>query len=157
MFVLNSSKVKVYNSNNLGHHDSEADKIKSSSYQCISVYPKVKQDSTYKIIETVSSLVPIDKVNIFEDNIEVIRLTFCNNYDEIPKTIELDEYNKVYTMNKGYISAGNLGGQDVLFDGEGRICKIISKEKVKISGKFFEIKLKYGNNILVNDLVVLPK
>ena len=144
----------MYNSNNFGHHDSEADNIKSSSYQCISVYPKVKQDSTYKIIETVSSLVPIDKVNIFEDNIEVIRLTFCNNYDEIPKTIELDEYNKVYTMNKGYISAGNLGGQDVLFDGEGRIRKIISKEKVKIcdmtDGHVFKVVRmleKYNANI----------
>jgi len=156
MFVLNTNKILVMAGNKHKEIDALTLKQHLNEYQLISVYPKVKQDSTYKIIECINSLVPVQDVKIIDDTIDIINLTFCNNSDEKPHTVQLDEYNKVYTMNKGYISAGNLGGQDVLFDGEGRICKILSKEKERIVGQFFKVKLRYGNNIIVNNLVVIP-
>jgi hypothetical protein len=128
-----------------------------TNIQALTVYPKIKQTATCRIIEPVFSYVPIRSVDVFYDSVQVIELVYQDNYHEKKETLYLDPYNKVYTTNKGYISAGNLGNMDVLLSNEGRICKIISKERQNIYGDFFKMELKYGNNIVVNGLVAIPK
>jgi hypothetical protein len=131
--------------------------IKKLKYkQCISVYPRIDKNSKIKKIDTLYSIATIVDLPVFKDKIEMVEIEFCNNYDEIKKSVLLDEFQKIYTLNKGYIPIGSLGNQDVLLDGDGRICKILSKKLKKIEGIFFDVKLKYGSNIIVNDLLVLP-
>ena len=125
--------------------------------QIITVYPKIKQSSTTKIIEYSSSLVPVRNLKKIKSREMCIELTFVDNYREEKNTIIMTEDQKVYTTNKGYISANNLGMMDVLVNHELFTSRILEKKEVMIEGEFFDIELKYGNNIIVNNLVVLPR
>ena len=118
--------------------------------------PKIEM-VPYKTIQTSFSYVPFNNIRIFEKNDEIIHLSFKNNYDEVVKMIPIHPYNKVYTMNKGYVDVNNLGMMDVLVDGLGHICSIVSKERILHKGKYFVLETKYGNNIIVNDLIVSPR
>jgi len=111
----------------------------------------------FKKVQTTFNYIPLNGIKVFHRKDEIVNLTFKNNYDEIEHTIQIHPYNKVYTMNKGYIDVDNLGMMDVLVDGIGHICSIVKKEKEHYEGQFFTIDTKIGNNIVVNNLVVSPR
>jgi hypothetical protein len=127
------------------------------NFQALSVYPKIEQTGKYRVIVPKFSFVPFRSVDVFYDSQQVIELRYRDNYYEKDVTLLVDPYNKVYTTNKGYISAGNLGATDVLLSSEGRVAKIISKERLNVYGDFSKMELKYGNNIMANGIVVIPK
>ena len=123
----------------------------------LTMYSKVTFEP-YKNMETMFNYIPY--ISVFEKTFteNAIKLSFKNNYDEIEKSITLTPDHKVYTLNKGYVSVDNLGMMDVLVDTLGHICSIINKETILIKdGEFFNMNLKFGNNIIVNDLIVTPK
>jgi hypothetical protein len=128
-----------------------------SEIQVLTVYPKIVQAEKYRTIEPLFSYVPIKSIDIVYDSLTVIELVFQDNYREEIKSVYLDPYHKIYTTNKGYISVGNVGITDVPMNNEGRICKIISREKQTLYGDFFNMELRYGNNVMVNGLVAIPK
>jgi hypothetical protein len=132
-------------------------KEKITEIQALTVYPKIVYTENYRTINPVFSYVPIKSIDIFYDSMTVIELVYQDNYREEKKSVYLDPYQKIYTTNKGYISVGNVGITDVPMNNEGRICKIISREKQLVYGDFFTMELKYGNNIMVNGLVAVPK
>ena len=126
-------------------------------FRALTAYPRIKNTKNkYRMIETSFSYVPIRAIDVFYDKQEVYKLSYKDNYNEEVKTVYLTGDNKIYTMNKGYISVDNLGGMDVLLTDENRIAQIVSREKEVIAGDFFKMELKYGNNIAVNGLIVIP-
>lgn len=158
MILVEGSKINVLNNKK---EDCEVNieqlKVPDNIISVMTMYSKVTFEPCKKI-ETIFNYIPY--ISMFEKTLSenVIKLTFKNNYNEIEKSVSLTSDHKVYTLNKGYVSVDNLGMMDVLVDSLGHICMIVSKEIMFITnGLFFNINLKYGNNIIVNDLVITPK
>lgn len=128
-----------------------------NDYQPLTLYPRLNQTKSYRTIDPVYSYVPIRSLDIFYDAIEVIEIEYKDNYYDTVQRLWIDPMNKIYTTNKGYIASGNLGMMDVLYTDEGRVAQILNKNRILVTGDFFKMELRYGNNILVNGLTVIPK
>lgn len=96
---------------------------------------------------------PIAKINNLED-VDGI-------YEAVFENISEQQYTVVGNMKvctyRGWVDIGNLNSEDVIFDVESRMCKLLSLQKVSKSGlscKVYNVESMDNNSMFINGILV---
>ena len=99
--------------------------------------------------------VPTRNIIHSNETVQLVKLTVKNNVD-IEYTLVCTPDQKLYTKNNGYIAASKLKTIDLLFDEQGRYCKLINREYLNNTEphELFNLEVNYNNNFICNGIVV---
>lgn len=100
---------------------------------------------------------PIEKLMYkpLEYDQNLIQVVIQNNLDTQYKSPYMTHDQRIYTLNRGYVTVEKLNCLDVLLDIEGRYCKLVDKVEAPFTKEteMVCIDVSYNNNFICNNML----
>ena len=95
----------------------------------------------------------IERIETYPGVTSVMELNFVNNYD-INYILNVDPYQRIFTVMRGYLPAIKINEKDIFVDITGKLCKLVSKRSVPFNGTLYDFGIMHNRSLFCNGILI---